>query len=205
MYKKDRRSFTKKFRKSGPKKNNHSFYKYISSSRFIKKSSEKKVAYVSKKTFSDFDISDFLKKNISKKGYKIPTEIQDKTIPLIIEGKDVIGIANTGTGKTAAFLLPLIDKVLRDKNERVFIVTPTRELVFQINEELISLTQSTGIYSVVCIGGSNMFSQIKKIRSKPHFVIGTPGRLKDLVNRKYLSLRMFTNIVIDEADRMLDM
>ena len=177
------------------------------SAQFINRSSKEVqgAPYVPQHRFSEFAIDERLKRNIEKKGYQIPTEIQDRTIPLILEGKDVIGIANTGTGKTAAFLLPLIDKVLQNRRERVFIVTPTRELAFQIYEELVSLTQLLGIYSAVCIGGSSMGAQIAKLRRGPHFVIGTPGRLKDLVKRKQLLLGTFQNIVLDEADRMLDM
>ncbi len=211
MYKKGKRSPANNFRRNNKNASQkkrgagYGFSKSINPSKFINKSTEKKAAYVSENNFNDFHIDSYLKKSIERRGYKTPTEIQDKTIPVILQGKDIIGVANTGTGKTAAFLLPLIDKVLRDKKQRVFIVTPTRELAFQINEELISFTKSAGIYSAVCIGGSNMFAQIKKLRSKPHFVIGTPGRLKDLVNKKHLSLKVFGNIVIDEADRMLDM
>ncbi len=210
MYKKQRRSFGKKrsFRKKeqgSREKGTKSFSKYIKSSRFVNKSEKNKSVYVSKNKFTDFKIDEKLKENITKKGYKVPTEIQDKTIPLILQGKDVIGVANTGTGKTGAFLLPLINKVFKDKKQKVFIITPTRELAFQINEELFSLTKNMNIRSVVCIGGSNMFNQIKKIKENPNFVIGTPGRLKDLVKRKKLSIKAFSNIVIDEADRMLDM
>jgi superfamily II DNA/RNA helicase len=210
MYKKQKRSFGKKRsfnKKEGGRKEKSSkhFSKYIKSSKFVNKSEQNKDVYVPENKFIDFDIDKKLKENISKKGYETPTEIQDKTIPLILKGKDVIGVANTGTGKTGAFLLPLIDKVFKNKKQKVFIITPTRELAFQIDEELFSLTKDMNIRSVVCIGGSNMFNQVKKIKENPSFVIGTPGRLKDLVMRKKLSIKAFSNIVIDEADRMLDM
>ncbi len=176
-------------------------------SKFINRSSEntQEKPYVPACTFLDFPFEGRLKSNIEKKGYKTPTEIQDKTIPFIMDGKDVIGIANTGTGKTAAFLLPLINKVLKNKREKVLIITPTRELAFQINDELFSFTRSLGIYSATCIGGSSMGLQLSRLRQNPNFVIGTPGRLKDLVTRKRLMLGGFQNIVLDEADRMLDM
>ncbi len=219
MYKREKRSFKKnsssrkpersggRYNKNKKQKPNadNKFSNSINSSRFVNKPTENKAPYKPQNSFFDFDVDAVLKNSIEKKGYKNPTEIQDKTIPVILQGKDVIGIANTGTGKTAAFLLPLIDKVLKNRSEKVFIITPTRELAFQINEELISLTRSMNIGSAVCIGGSNMFTQVKKIKSKPNFIIGTPGRLKDLVLRKNLFIKTFNNIVIDEADRMLDM
>ncbi len=197
----------KKRRNFSSGKKNRSFSKTINVSKFVNKALDNnvKTKYIPVNTFSSFNVNNSLKINISKKEYKSLTEIQDKTIPLILEGKDIIAIANTGTGKTVAFLFPLINKVINRKGERVFIVTPTRELAFQINEELISLTKNTGIRSVVCIGGSNINRQIQNIRRNPQFIIGTPGRLKDLIKRKKLSLKSFESIVIDEADRMLDM
>ncbi len=176
-------------------------------SKFINRSSEniEEKPYIPACNFLDFPFEGRLKSNVEKKGYKNPTEIQDKTIPLIMEGNDVIGIANTGTGKTAAFLLPLIDKVLKNRKERILVIAPTRELASQINDELFSLTRSLGIYSAVCVGGSSMGLQLSRLRQNPNFVIGTPGRLKDLVTRRRLALEGFQNIVLDEADRMLDM
>lgn len=184
-----------------------SFSKRIDISRFVNKSSnnQKIEPYVSLKKFSDFNFNSKLDRNIKQKGYLLPTEIQEKTISIAMNNSDVIGVANTGTGKTAAFLLPLINKVIEGKNERVLIVAPTRELAFQIQEELFSLTKFTGINSVVCTGGSNIGMQISKIRRNPSFVIGTPGRLKDLVQRKIISFENFRTVVLDEADRMLDM
>jgi len=155
--------------------------------------------------FSDFEIDQKIKLNIKAKGYLTPMPIQDKVIPQIIKGKDVVGVANTGTGKTAAFLIPLIDKVFKNRNEQVLVITPTRELAAQIEQELISLTRSLQIFSVLCIGGVGMGKQVRRLRQKPQFVIGTPGRLKDLEKRKILRLQGFTTIVLDEVDRMLDM
>lgn len=173
----------------------------------IKKVEEQVVApaYVAKHTFSDFKIADQIKQNINKKGYIHPTPIQDQVIPLLIEGKDVIASANTGTGKTAAFLIPLINNVLAKKTERVLIITPTRELASQIQEELISFAVGTDITSVVCIGGSSLDSQVRVLRKNPQFVIGTPGRLLDLEKNKLISLYMYSAIVLDEVDTMLDM
>lgn len=160
--------------------------------------------YVPVNKFEDFKISPQVLENIRLKGYTAPTPIQDQVITSIIEGRDVIGIANTGTGKTAAFLIPLINKVFGNKLERVLIVAPTHELVVQIQAELRGFARGLGIYSTLCIGGANMNKQISELRQKPHFVIGTPGRLKDLIETKILQLPQFHNFVLDEADRMVD-
>jgi len=155
--------------------------------------------------FTDFQIERKIQINIKNKGYLTPTPIQDKAIPLIIENKDVVGIANTGTGKTAAFLIPLINKVFKNKHEKVLIITPTRELAAQIEQEFIAIARGLRIFSALCIGGVGMNRQISRLRQRPQFVIGTPGRLKDLQERRVLNLRGFTAIVLDEVDRMLDM
>ena len=155
--------------------------------------------------FADFPIDARLKKNITAKGYSAPTPIQDRTIPHILRGKDIVGIANTGTGKTAAFLIPLIDKILKNHNERVLIVVPTRELAIQINQELKGFTPMMGVFSVCCVGGASIGPQIRELRQKNQFVIGTPGRIKDLIERKCLDLSKTNTVVLDEADRMLDM
>ncbi|GAB4284674.1 MAG: hypothetical protein Kow0081_2020 [Candidatus Dojkabacteria bacterium] len=156
-------------------------------------------------TFSDFNFHPQLQKNIEEKGYVQPSEIQDKTIPFISVGQDVLGIAQTGSGKTAAFLLPMINKVLKNKDERVLIVAPTRELALQINEEFKSFTKKLRIFSVVAIGGTSIRNQFYHL-SKPHnFVIGTPGRIKDMVERKKINLWNYRNVVLDEVDKMLDM
>lgn len=131
-----------------------------------------------------------LKNNIADKGYKLPTPIQDKVISHILKGEDVVGIANTGTGKTAAFLLPLIDKVLRDRKQNILIMAPTRELAGQIRDELVAFTKGMNINSVVCVGGASMFQQIKSLRYQNNFIIGTPGRLKDLIEQKNSSSRI---------------
>ena len=176
-------------------------------SRYVRKAVEKPVEeeYIPKNNFSELNISPQLKQNIFNRGYIKPTPIQDQSIPVILEGKDLLGVANTGTGKTAAFLIPLIEKVLKDKNEKVLIIVPTRELALQIVDELRAFSKSLNIYSATCIGGANIRSQIFSLQKNPAFVVGTPGRLKDLINRKCLNLSRFTNVVLDEVDRMLDM
>ena len=165
----------------------------------------KQEKYEPKHTFSDFAISENLKVSINRRGFTIPTPIQDQAIPEILKNRDVVGIANTGTGKTAAFLIPLINKVMLNRGQRVLIITPTRELAVQIENELTLFTRNLGIYSVVCIGGVSINAQIHRLQRKPQFVIGTPGRLLDLNNQRKLDFGQFESVVLDEVDRMLDM
>ncbi len=176
-------------------------------SKFINKAEPiaEEVAYVPDNKFADFIIDQRLKQNIITKGYVTPSLIQDKTIPHILAGKDVVGIANTGTGKTGAFLIPLIEKVILNKAEKVLVVVPTRELAVQINQELRSFVTNLGIFSTCCVGGASIGAQIAELRRSNNFIIGTPGRLKDLINRRFVDLSKFNTIVLDEADRMLDM
>lgn len=162
-------------------------------------------AYIPTFKYADLDVNPTLRRNILKKGYENPSPIQDQSIPHALKGKDILGIANTGTGKTAAFLIPLLQKVIDDKSKKVIIITPTRELAEQINDELYSLTADLRIFSVKCIGGDNIFRQIQNIRRGFNFIIGTPGRLQDLIERKVLDISRFDSIVLDEVDRMLDM
>jgi len=156
-------------------------------------------------SFADFKMDSRLKVNIINKGYTKPTPIQDRAIPVGLEGFDVIGVANTGTGKTAAFLLPLLNKMLADRRQRALILAPTRELALQIQEELRDYAKRMDIFSVLCIGGSDMGKQIRALKTPVNFVIGTPGRIMDLMKRRVLKLESFHNIVLDEADRMVDM
>lgn len=160
--------------------------------------------YKVQNTFLDFKIVEVLKNNVVLKGYKIPTPIQDQAIPAILSNRDVIGIANTGTGKTAAFLIPLLNKAILNSQERVLIVAPTRELAVQIEDEFYTLKKGTQVYSALCIGGQNIHRQKSDLRHNPQFVIGTPGRLKDLVKEGNLKLSTFSTVVLDEADHMVD-
>lgn len=188
---------------------------YIDPSRFINKAviTEKVEHFVPDHAFTDFHIDERLKKNITDKGYVNPTPIQDKSIPHIIRGSDLVGIANTGTGKTAAFLIPLINKILLSRgsnephptNARVLVVVPTRELAQQIEGELKGFVAHLNMHAVVCVGGASMGAQIRGLRYAHSFVIGTPGRLKDLIEQKVLTLEKYSTVVLDEADRMLDM
>ncbi len=165
---------------------------------------ENKPEYFISHAFADFPISADLKRNILEKGYKSPTPIQDQVIEPILDGKDLVGIANTGTGKTAAFLIPLIDKVLKDRKQKVLILTPTRELATQIRDEFFAFSRGLDINCALCIGGANMSRQKNDLRRNPNFVIGTPGRIQDLLRSRNLSLFDFGSVVLDEADRMVD-
>ncbi|KKQ07586.1 MAG: DEAD/DEAH box helicase [Parcubacteria group bacterium GW2011_GWB1_36_5] len=182
----------------------------IDFSRFIKKNVyvEEK-PYISKYTFADFPFNPQLHKNIKGAGFVSPRPIQDQAIPTVLAGKDVFGMANTGTGKTAAFLLPLIEKISKtkglSKRETVLIMAPTRELALQIESDFKILAFGFGMFSVSCVGGLPIMKQIREIKLGVSFVIGTPGRLRDLIDKKVLDLSTCHSVVLDEADRMLDM
>ena len=158
-----------------------------------------------KHQFTDFGLDLALTEIIIKKGYTSPTPVQDQTIPLIMAGRDVVGLANTGTGKTAAFLLPLIHKANQNRNEQVLILAPTRELALQINQEFKSFALKLGMHSATCVGGMNIGTQIRELHYRNQFIIGTPGRVLDLMKRGALKLNDVKTIVLDEADCMLDM
>ncbi len=163
------------------------------------------IPYESKHQFSDFPFSPIIQANIVRKNYITPTPIQDQVIPVVMEGKDVIGLAATGTGKTAAFMLPLLNKMMQDKSEKVLIMAPTRELAVQIVEEGGEFARGSGIRYALVIGGVDMRGQIRDLSHNPSLVVGTPGRLKDLMERRALRLSEYRTIVLDEVDRMLDM
>jgi ATP-dependent RNA helicase RhlE len=174
-------------------------------SRYINKASSDLVTeYTVVNQFADFDISPVLKTNIISRGYDKPTPIQDQVIPHILNGRDVVGIANTGTGKTAAFLLPLINKVIINNLEKILIIAPTRELAVQIDDELRLFSSGLHIRSALIIGGASMGNQVWKLRQHPSFIISTPGRLKDFVNQRLIQLSDYKTIVLDEVDRMVD-
>lgn len=182
--------------------------KYIHPSKFINKAVAPvdEVVYEAKHQFADFPFGAQLHHNIATKGYTTPSAIQDQAIQPIIDGKDVIGLANTGTGKTAAFLLPIIERqsgiTLRPS---VLIMAPTRELAQQIDEQFRDFSRGMDLYSTLVVGGVNIDRQIRDLKRRPHVIIGTPGRLKDLMQRRVLQLKNMTTLVLDEADRMLDM
>ncbi len=230
---------------------------YIHPSKFVNKAVtvQEEAPYVPTHQFVDFPLNHRLQANIAAKGYITPSAIQDQTIPSILDGRDVLGLANTGTGKTAAFLIPAIQKLLEYTDKRVarggadphffassgaknvgadratgpaqsdlrdrrqsgndgsgqgntlsvLIITPTRELATQIDDEFKAFARDLRLYSAVVVGGMNINRQIQAIRRRPHVIIGTPGRLKDLLQQHVLRLDCITTLVLDEADRMCDM
>ncbi len=178
----------------------------IDSSRFINRATEvEEVAHVAKHTFADFNVHPSLQANLDAKGFVQPSPIQDQAIPVALEGKDVVGIANTGTGKTVAFLIPIINKLVSDRSHKVMILTPTRELAQQIETEFRALTYNMKLWSVCAVGGLPIMRQIRSLEMGVHIVIGTPGRVKDLISRNKITMSQYGTIVLDEADRMLDM
>jgi len=179
---------------------------YIDPARFVVSAkSVEAQQYVPTHEFNDFEIHPGLKANIAAKGFTVPTPIQDQTIPLVLQGKDIIGIANTGTGKTAAFVVPIIHKLTSNPHSKALIIAPTRELAQQIQEDCRWIAKGSGLFGALLIGGSSMGKQLKDLREKPRIVIGTPGRIQDHLERKTLILATFNTVVLDEVDRMLDM
>lgn len=184
----------------------HSKFIYKPDVATLEKEAKAKTKKVSvEHTFADFKFADQIQSNLKEKGYENPTPIQDQTIMYAQKGRDVLGLANTGSGKTAAFLLPLIDKVIKDPTQKVIILAPTRELAMQINKEFEEFSKGMKIFSTVCVGGMPIFRQIQNLRLVNHFIIGTPGRIKDLAHRRCIIYSQFNNVVLDEVDHMLDM
>jgi len=200
------RSSSRSFGGSRPSSQKRS-QKTFDPSQFINKNPKtvNQEVYVPQHTFDDFAINPILKKTIHSLGITIPSPIQDKTIPMILEGKDVVGLAETGTGKTAAFLIPLIEHKIAQPNTTTLILAPTRELAIQINDEFQKLAKGFKIFSSVCVGGASISFQIRSLQRQNHFIIGTPGRVVDLLERGVIRTSTINSVVLDEADRMLDM
>ncbi len=156
-------------------------------------------------TFSGLGIAPKLLDAIYNLGFKTPTSIQHKAIPVAIEGKDIIGIAQTGTGKTLAFGIPLVQQILKAGRGKGLIILPTRELALQVNETIQKIGRPFGLKTAVLIGGSPIRQQIREISFHPHVIIGTPGRINDHIQQKTLNLSDVSILVLDEADRMFDM
>ena len=171
----------------------------------INKQIEVPIKNISEMTFGGLLIAPKLLDAILKLGFKTPTSIQHKAIPIAIEGKDIIGIAQTGTGKTLAFSIPLIQQILKDPRTKGLIILPTRELALQVNESIQKIGRGFGIKTVVLIGGASIGLQAKELYANPHIVIGTPGRINDLIHQRILNLQNVSILVLDEADRMFDM
>ncbi|MFO0971261.1 MAG: DEAD/DEAH box helicase [Candidatus Saccharimonadales bacterium] len=179
---------------------------YIDPAKFVRMATPVEIEeYVPTHLFADFAVDQLIKDNLVQKGYQVPSPIQDQTIPIGLEGKDVIGIANTGTGKTAAFSLPVLDRLMHDPHAKALIIAPTRELAQQIEDEMRSIAKGSGLFGVLLIGGTPMGPQLRDLKMKPRIVIGTPGRIKDHLERGSLILDRFNLVVLDEVDRMLDM
>jgi superfamily II DNA/RNA helicase len=182
------------------------FGQTIDPKRFVKsaKPVEQK-DYVATHQFSDFAFNDIIKNNLISRNYNYPSQVQDHAIQPALDGKDVIGIANTGTGKTAAFLLPTLNKLMANRGEKVLILAPTRELALQIQEESRAFAKGGRLFDVLLIGGTPMNRQLRDLQRRPEIIIGTPGRVKDHMERGTLKLNDVKTIVLDEVDRMLDM
>lgn len=203
-YKSSRSPYARPPRSQAKRASRHG--QYIDPKRFIKTAQPAEAeSYVPTNHFSDFDFDQRLKRNISDLGYEKPTPIQDQAIELGLAGKDVIGIADTGTGKTAAFALPVLHRLMTDKTSKALVVAPTRELAQQIEEAMRKIGRGAGFTSALLIGGSAYGTQLRDLRSRPRVVIGTPGRIKDHIERSTLDLSGFNIVVLDEVDRMLDM
>ena len=158
-------------------------------------------------SFEKFNLSNELMMGLRDLRYSEPTPIQEECIPLILDGKDVIGAAQTGTGKTGAFVIPLLQKITHNKSEdtQALILSPTRELAQQIEEQIFALGYHTGITSATVTGGSDYGTQVKAIRAGVDIIVATPGRLIDQMNVLNLDFSGLEYLVLDEADRMLDM
>lgn len=174
---------------------------------FIKKAtSSVETKYVASCNIADLPVNKNILNNLLKKGYETPTEIQDKTLSSILDGRNLLGIAQTGTGKTAAFLVPLIHNLINTRaGFQVLIIAPTRELAVQTNTEFQTIARGLGMYSNCFIGGTSVYADIQKLRKPSHFIIGTPGRLADMIRQGALNLKHFDTVVLDEFDRLLDM
>ncbi len=155
--------------------------------------------------FLSLKLEETLIESLAKINFKTPTPIQAKAIPVALEGKDILGTAQTGTGKTAAFGVPLINYLLKTKKDTALVMTPTRELATQVMQTLNNLVGRGNIRTALLIGGDSMQKQLKQMRRNPRLIVGTPGRINDHLKRKTLRLNNTTFLVLDESDRMLDM
>jgi len=161
--------------------------------------------------FEKYHISEAIKQNLAQLGFKRPTDIQFKSIPSILKGEDVLAIAQTGTGKTAAFAIPLIDKIHREKSSKRdtgikgLVMVPTRELATQIGEVFTSIAKHTKVKTFALIGGVEQDAQLKKLQEGIDILITTPGRMFDLIHQGYINLARIDTLVLDEADHMLDL
>ena len=156
--------------------------------------------------FTDYQFKPFLREAIAQLGFEQPTPIQKEMIPLILKGSNAIGQAHTGTGKSHSFLIPVLERLDEEKEELQAVITaPTRELAVQLYDELNKMTGNTSIRSSLLIGGTDKQRSIDKLKSNPHIIVGTPGRIRDLAEEGALSIHTASILVIDEADLAFDM
>ena len=156
--------------------------------------------------FTSLKIENTLKHSLSKMNFLKPTPIQGLAIPVALEGKDILGTAQTGTGKTLAFSIPLVNKLILDKNAVALVMCPTRELATQVMEAIKSLiSDRINIRTALLIGGESMQNQLRQLGKRSRIIVGTPGRINDHLKRKSLNLSATKYLVLDETDRMLDM
>ena len=196
----------KSFRQTPTRKNRYG-KKPLDADLFVKKAQPvQETHYQSHRGINDLPVNESIISNLLKKGYVSPTEIQDKSIEPILKGLDLMGLAQTGTGKTGAYLIPLAHNLLgKNPAYQVLVITPTRELAVQIEQEFRSITTGLKLYSECLIGGTDVRRDIMKLRKSYHIVIGTPGRISDMVRQRAIDLNRFSTLVLDEFDRLLDM
>jgi superfamily II DNA/RNA helicase len=156
--------------------------------------------------FNELPLENQLKSSLKFADFKTPTPIQSQSIPISLTGKDILGTAQTGTGKTLAFTIPMINKLIKDKNAMALIICPTRELASQVMQTVTKLnSKEININSALLIGGESMQKQLRQLTKRTRIIVGTPGRINDHIERKSLKLYKVTYLVLDETDRMLDM
>lgn len=185
----------------GPKK------AFIHPSKFVQtaKPRTEEATYVPQHSFQDFNLNPLIQKNLQDMGYKNPSPIQDKTIPHGLAKEDILGISNTGTGKTAAFAIPVLNRLIAEPKSKAIVLAPTRELAEQIEQQCRMIGKSSGLFGALLIGGTSMNRQLRDLKCNPRIIVGTPGRVKDHLQRKSLRIDDCNITVLDEVDRMLDM
>lgn len=194
------RSYSTQPKRRQPKK------AYINPALFVQEAKAREdVAYESIHDFADFDLHALIVRNVLAMGYQKPSPIQDQTIAESMSGKDIVGIADTGTGKTAAFAIPIVQRLISEPGSKAIVLAPTRELAEQIEQQFAAIAKGSGLVAALLIGGTSMSRQLGELKHNPQLIIGTPGRVKDHLNRGSLNLANCNITVLDEVDRMLDM
>lgn len=206
--KKNNKAFHQNKKRPQQNKSNRKIKSTINPNRLIQEAQEEKASkYMAIKSFNEMDLHPQLKSNLKQMGFINPTEIQEKTYQHLLLKHNLIGLANTGTGKTGAFLIPILHNLLdqNQKNFKTLIIVPTRELALQVQDEFKKLSRGLNL-SVSChIGGTSVSADVSSLKRHNDVIIGTPGRLLDLMNRGNLKLASMQTLVLDEFDRMLDM